>query len=585
MAFDLASATKPQVWQMADNDRNEYFKGDEFVKPKNDRDIAPTVDASLKKTTGGFDLSTAQKPEAPAKPKEAAKPAAAPAPKGWGDSMLGNVVGGAVEPALAMGSGMVAKPVSDVMSTAAVGKEMVSPTNGGGDPAGFKRDVQSSMTYEPKTAGGKFMTENNPLSWLGKAINAIAGKAGGIVAPPKTSGPMQAAAGYGVEELVKQLPNLAGAKGGAKMAEGIPAKQAALDVAKGENVMKDSVRTTAQDTGYITPPESGVKAGAAGLAGKSKVEKILSEKNTENATRRLGAEVGAPEGTALNAEEFERLKEDAGKGYEAMTKAAGPKLEPTPAFRSAIQSTLKDVDEALARNPETNAPLKTSQRLLRSMDKQTDFPTEATLKDIQNQRKWAKADFQKGNNETATARLGIANKLEDLFEENLAKTGDQGLVAGFKQARERFAKIYLLERVTNDATGKVDLSKLASLSDSKAYKGVLTGSFKDAADFAKTYRKAAQKSTGEASPRLTVFDGMFAGGTVLSAIAGHPGALAVGAGELAGRLGVPMMAERGMLQNKTPSYQASQIPPNIARMLGIGAGEEAQLQPPPPGRP
>lgn len=519
------------------------------------------------------------------KPAATPSPQKPPADEGMlgmlkkGPGLMREAVGSVAEPVMAMGSGMVAKPVSDVAGLAATGKEMISPTPGGGDPSGFKREVQESMTYQPRTKAGQATTQYNPLALIGKLISSMAGKAGQLAAPPQTSGPVQSALGSGLTEAIEQAPGLLGAKAGGKLAEGLPAKQAALDVAKGENVMKDTVRDTAQASGYITPPEHGIKSGAAGLAGKSKVEKIISEKNVDNATVKLGAEVGTPEGGSLSKEEFARLKDEAGKDYEAMTAAAGPKLEPTPAFRSAIQATLKGIDEALERNPEANAPLKTSQRLLRAFEKQTDFPTEATLKDIQNQRKWAKADFQKGNNETATARLGIANKLEDMFQENLAKTGDQALVDNFKKARERFAKIYLLERITNDATGKVDLTKLASLSDSKAYKGVLTGAFKDAADFAKTYRKAAQKSTGEAAPRLTVFDGMFAAGALGSM---HPGMIGASLGEIGGRLAVPAMAGRGMLQNKTPSYQASKLPPQLVRALGIGTGAEAQqLQPPP----
>src|SRR2546428_670429 len=84
-------------------------------------------------------------------------------------------------------------------------------------------------------------------------------------------------------------PLLLGPNVGSKVASKILDKQAGLDVAKGEGTMRDVVREQSQASGYITPPERGIKAGAAGLAGKAKVEKIVSEKNEANAPRRLGA--------------------------------------------------------------------------------------------------------------------------------------------------------------------------------------------------------------------------------------------------------------------------------------------------------
>ena len=520
----------------------------------------------------GFELDSSAPTEAAKQPT--ARSTASPSPETHG--IAANAAGAVLEPLAAIGTGMLAKPVSDIFGLAATGKEMVSPTPGGGDPAGFKREVQQALTYEPRTAAGKAVTKYNPLALLSQLIGSGAHKAGELVAPPQTSSPLRSAIGSGIEEAIQQAPGVLGAKFGGKVAEGIPGKQAALDVAKGENAIKDTTRDTAQAGGYITPSETGIKSYASGLAGKTKEEKVLSEKNEQHATRALGGEVGVPEGGALSKPEFDRLKADAGKDYDAMTSAAGPQLQPTDSFRSSIAASLGKIDAALQRNPESNAPLRGPQRLLRSFEKQTDFPTAATLKDIQKQNEWAKADFRSGRTEMGTARLGIAKQLENLFQENLQQTGQQGLVDRFKAARQRFAKIYLLERITNDATGRVDLQKLASLSDSKAYKGVLTGAFKDAADFAKSFRKAAQRSTGEAAPRLTVFDYMFGVGSIFG---GHPlAALA----EVGGRLAIPKLAEAGMLQNRTPSYQVGKGRRGLPYALpAAGAAISGQLDQPP----
>ena len=499
-------------------------------------------------------------------------------------------VGSVAEPLAKMATGAIAKPVSDVAGLAATAKEAISPTPGrtGKEPQQFKEDVQRALTYDPRTTAGK--SEYNPLNaipgWLGKGVGYAGEKAGqgseavlnAVGLPPSISGPVAS----GIREGVEQIPNIAGAKLGAKAAESLPAKQAALDLEKSTNAPKDALREQVQASGYRTPPEHGVKAGLSGLAGKTKIEKLDSEHNTLNATKRLGQEVGVPEGGVLSKEEFTRLKADAGKDYAAMKDAAGPELEPTQTFRASVQQSLDKMNEALKRNPEANKPLRDPQRLYRSFLKQEKFPTESTLKDIQKQREWAKEDFRKGNKEMGQARLGLANQLENMFQDNLAKTGQQGLVDNFKAARQRFSKIYLLERITNDATGKVDLPKLATLSESKAYKGTLTGEFNTAASLAKTWRKAAQRSTGEAAPRLTVFDGMFLAAGLGGAIMGHPAAFAPAALELAGRYGIPSLAKRGMLQNTTPNYQVGAMPrsmPFAAPAAGVGIQSQVDLPP------
>lgn len=483
------------------------------------------------------------------------------------------------EAAMAMGSGMLAKPISDVAGLAATGKEMISPTPGGGDPAAFKRHIQEMLTYTPRRAEGRAIAEYNPMALAGKGVDWLGGAAERLVAPPETSGPLRAALGYGVHEAVNQAPGLLGTKVGGKLAEKLPETQAGLDALKNERKVVDSTRDASQDSGYITPPEWGVKAGAAGLAGKAKVEKMISEKNAENASRKMGGEVGIPEGAPLSVEEIATQKREAGKAYDALAAGAGPKLAVTQNFQAALKSTLAKMDDEIAFNKEAAKPLMPARKLLKSFADQTEFPTPATIRAIQRQRKLAKDDFRKGDSDMGTARMAISNQLENLIEENLTQGGKAGLVDEFKAARTKFAQLYFLDRVVNEATGKVDLAKVAALSERPAYKGVLTGAFKEAADFAKGYRKAAQKTTGEAPPRLTVFDGMFALGALAS---GHPGALAAAAGEIGGRLAVPALAQRGLMQNRTPSYQASQLPPALARAAGVGTSSEAgRLQPPP----
>ena len=591
-----------------------------------DLSSAAPVDAPSR---GGFDLASA-------KPVEAPKPPTARSTEGQATPIAGiEDVGGE---AYNIARGAIMGPLGNVAGLAAI------PLHAAGaistPPIDVQRKVAGAGAYTPQTAVGRTMEKFGPSALIGKAAEA----AGGAVekSPIFAGHPIAASiAGYGTKGAIEQAPALLGAKAGGKIAEGIPGKQAALDVAKGENAIKDTTRDTARDAGYRPPPEHGLQALASGVVGKTKAEKLVSEHNEQNATRRLSSEVGAPEGSALSAEEFERLKSDAGKDYDGLAQAAGPKLQVTNDFRDAVRGTLDKVNATIDVNPS----LRPAQRILAGFLKRvspkdpslqprpgkggppilgtiekaateqpgppimrtleqasSDTPgahaygeagpssapsmpvptgttptlsTKWVMGQISDLRRNAKDDFRKNDSDSGTTRLGLANQLENLVEENLSTT-NKGLVDQFRAARERFAKIYLLERITNDATGRVSLPKLASLSESKAYKGVLTGEFKTAADFAKTFRKGAQRSTGEAPPRLTVFDGLFGLGSM---VAGHAG---YGAMELAARLGIPALAERGMLQNRTPSYQVGKARRGLPYALpAAGAAISGQLDQPP----
>lgn len=137
--------------------------------------------------------------------------AAAPAPPAREDGLFGNLLGGLIEPVAAMGSGMLAKPVSEVMGMAAAGREML-PGAPQGDPRAFQQDIQQAMTYQPKTAGGQ--SQLNPLNFipqlLGQGIHGIANWA----APPSAEGAdtLRGGAANAIREGLEQAPQFAGLK-------------------------------------------------------------------------------------------------------------------------------------------------------------------------------------------------------------------------------------------------------------------------------------------------------------------------------------------------------------------------------------
>lgn len=188
-----------------------------------DLSSAKPVDAD----NGGFDLASAKPVGSP--PQGAAADADAETP-GRLDRAKGayrEALGAVGEPIAAMGSSMLAKPVSDIAGLGAIPLHAMGAI--ATDPTEVKRKVQEGMTYEPRTEAGKAVTKYNPLALIGRAVGAGAESAGRAVAGDDP-GPVRAALGHATTEGLEQLPAFAGLKapaGAAAVGSGL--KTAARD--------------------------------------------------------------------------------------------------------------------------------------------------------------------------------------------------------------------------------------------------------------------------------------------------------------------------------------------------------------------
>lgn len=162
------------------------------------------------------------------------------------DGFFGNLAGGILEPIAAMGTGLVAKPVSEVMGLGAMAREAF-PGAPQGDPRSFQQDIQRSLTYAPRTAAGQ--SQMNPLNLipmlLGQLVGGAAHGVGGMIAPPGSELGREAV-GRGVTEAIEQAPGFIGLKAPAAAAAVAPALRGAA-----ERTMTSAIKPplTAQRTG------------------------------------------------------------------------------------------------------------------------------------------------------------------------------------------------------------------------------------------------------------------------------------------------------------------------------------------------
>jgi len=160
----------------------------------------------------------------------------------------------------------------------------------------------------------------------------------------------------------------------------------------------------------------------------------------------------------------------------------------------------------------------------------------------------------------ADARMGIANALEKLIDENAP---NPQTLKEFQQARQRMAQIYDHERAINFANESIDPQVYAKLLDE--HKGKMTGVGADIGKVAATFPNlmSTQAPSAQVMPKVTRSGALSAIGALAGgAVAGYPGAIGgAGLGGAAGWIG-SRAAAKGMI---SPAYQSSRAMPKDYR--------------------
>lgn len=84
------------------------------------------------------------------------------------------------------------------------------------------------------------------------------------------------------------------------------------------------------------------------------------------------------------------------------------------------------------------------------------------VSDIKALRKQARDAFRSGNSDLGQAKRQIAEALENNAERSLRKQGASDVLDNFRQARERFSKLFAVEAAHDEATGNVSAAKLGT---------------------------------------------------------------------------------------------------------------------------
>lgn len=442
---------------------------------------------------------------------------AAPAqPPQQEESIQTSIVGGAVEPNLALGSSMVAGPVSGLaglVGTVLPGHE--------GQGADWTRKVGQALTYQPRTQGGQRAMQ--AISYPFEKLAEGADYAGGAVTDV-TGSP---AAGTAVNTAIQAVP----AYLGGRAIPTTPRNQTTLGrrvdriegtegARRSQNAVRDQTLTDAQELGYVLPPSEVRGNTGVGPAINRRLESISGKAalDQEAAIRNQGLTnaVARREGSL------------------------GPNEPLTPGnlegARDRLAQPYRDV-EALPQQPLTSPPFGTAAE---------------TLAELREARRKAKLHYKHYDRTQDPAALSLAEghskkaqQLEQTIDAVAQQSGQPELLKALRDARQGLAKNYDVERVLNLGSGDASARLFGSALDRGA---PMTGDLATTGKFAEAFPRVNRDASSIPTPGVSKSEAL------ASAVLATGGAAAGGApGLLAG--GLPLLS--GPMRNLilSPAYQ------------------------------
>lgn len=196
-----------------------------------------------------------------------------------------------------------------------------------------------------------------------------------------------------------------------------------------------------------------------------------------------------PEGTEFTPKTLQAYRDAHYADYEAVIKSPALKggVMPTPAFQKEIQTIGNEIEAARANLPETFKGMRPVIKLLSEYGyaqmpqgvqagginvppRQQPIPPEVAMRAVKKLRNDASSNFSSDKPEKvelARVQKRLANSIEDMIGENLQRTGDQGLMDKFKQARTAIGRSHDYQAAMEPG-GRINAQKLAAMQNEGA---------------------------------------------------------------------------------------------------------------------
>lgn len=244
-----------------------------------------------------------------------------------------------------------------------------------------------------------------------------------------------------------------------------------------------------QRAGYVTSPSmvnpTMLNQTIEGIGGKIKTAQRASQLNQPITNELARTAIGASD---LSTEAIAAVRARANEAYNVLGQSAP--FQADDAFRAALRKASSMTKEVAKDFPE----LRNSEveQLVNGLSQRPQFGAQPTIEAIKQLRfsgSGNKAAMDPAKKALGGTQMKVAAALEDLIDRNLERSGNQQLLASYRDARTTLAKAYDVEKALNAATGNVDAAKIARL---KAKGRPLTGELKQIADFASAFPRNVQ---------------------------------------------------------------------------------------------
>ena len=437
-------------------------------------------------TATEFDPSSAvEYPQRPTFDQSSASPVASSLPM--------EALGAVTEPWLKMGTAVVAKPIADIAGLGGIVAHAFGGTKY--DPTQLRKDVESALTYAPRTAAGA--SPYNPLNAIPEAIGGVIDEATGAIATGITDNEIAQA---GIKEALTQGVGLLGVKKAPVVAKKsiqylddtpkrLEAKAAAASVADWQRAKPIEAAKVARANDIILPPmevnptkANRARSVAAGGNEAFRTASSIANKNKWNdmARKNLGLGPDRP----LDAAGYDLARKQIAVPYDKAAEIG--RLAPDA---NVIKNILDiEVPDIL---PAGEQSMGRVQRLTDKVvqDIQGGMTGNDALKSARSLRKEAKTVFDAARAgqvdpikiAEAKAKFAIAEELDSLISSNIP---DPKWKSQFDTSRKKMAESYALERATNLATSQIDPMVFAQEMSGRHR---LTGAAKDMGEIAANY--------------------------------------------------------------------------------------------------
>lgn len=461
-------------------------------------------------TATEFDPSSAVEVTAGFDPSSAAEmPVVQPPKPGYKPTVFEETTGAVVEPLMKMGSGIIAKPVSDIAGLGSLVARVFGID--GQDPLTIKKNVQAAMTYEPRTALGK--SEYNPLNAIpdviGKGVSAATTPVMGALRGDSSADSARGMAANFVGEAVPQALGFVGVKNVpafqknlnapaiARSAEQVAAREAAKTAAKEAASSADWQRAAAIDAAKkakehgilldtsVSNPTLANRTTGTMAGGSVKVGEGMAKANANRWGDAYKRSVGLDTNQPLNLATYKALRTKMAAPYREVAKM-GDMVADEGVVKSLNSISVPDVIAKEAAAPKMAHIVDAAvAKVERGMNGAQILEEIKTLRKIGNSLKSKSADpisLAEGK-----AYLEVAKVFEDMLDNNLVN--NPKLLGQVRKARTDIAQSYVAQNATDLNTYRLDPTILAKqISDGE----ILTGTLADLGNIAGNFPHIAK---------------------------------------------------------------------------------------------